>query len=282
MDDAQTLDAIKQIAALIQGHAWVPVAALVIALLARLTKQDNIFPVNISPRWRVWVVFGLGVVSGILQTIVSGVIWWQALLQGLLSAVIAIATHQVTVESILGGKEPPVPGLMKKTAGSGPAAVAILVLAIGGLLSSTAQAQVSDRQFGGCVQSGSLGEVCLGPSAAVTVGQLNFTTGKFTGGVLPGVGYGATAWANQWYQTGLAMYLAFRVGGGEPNSAVPSLMLSFADYVRAGVGLGLTEQTAGGLRKEWVLNFAFGADFGGPTPQAAKAARAAFEARDGQ
>lgn len=151
-----------------------------------------------------------------------------------------------------------------------PAAVALIVGL--GLLaaSSTAHAQSSDRQFGGCFSGGS---VCLGPSASVTVGQYNVSTGKFAGGVIPGVGYGATVAADQWYQTGLAVYLSFKAGGAEPNQAIPSLMLSFANYVRVGLGLALTEQSSGPAKKDWLVSFGLGSDFGGPDPVKAYKAR---------
>ena len=153
----------------------------------------------------------------------------------------------------------------------GPVAPAVILLLGSLLFAGQAQAQAT-RDFGGCIKDGA---VCFGPSAAVTVGQYNLTTGKFLGGVIPGVGYGATFFADQWYQAGLSFQMAFTVGSAAPNSAVPGLMLSFADYVRVGAGLAVTEQTSGGPTKEWLLRFGFGKDFGGPGPVAAyKAQRA--------
>jgi hypothetical protein len=128
----------------------------------------------------------------------------------------------------------------------------------------------ADQQFGGCNESRSL---CAGPAVAVTVGQFNLTTSKFSGGVAPGLGYGVTYQQDRWYAVGLAGYLAFTVGGGEPNQAIPSLMLSFADYVRIGAGLSLTE-TSGPVDKQWRLLFGLGANFGGtPKYVAERAAR---------
>jgi hypothetical protein len=127
------------------------------------------------------------------------------------------------------------------------------------LLAKTAKA---DSQFGGCFAGGT---ICAGPSATITVGEFNLSTGKFSGGVSPGLGYGLTYAPDQWYATGLAGYLAFSVGGSEPNHARPSLMFSFANYLRIGAGLAITEQPVGTL-KNWSLLFGIGADFGG-TPK---------------
>ena len=138
-----------------------------------------------------------------------------------------------------------------------PVVCALLVGAAALLLAGAARAQ--SPQFGGCIREGS---VCFGPSATVTVGQFNFSTSKFSGGIVPGIGYGATYAPTQWYATGLAAYLAFTVGQGTPNEAIPSLMLSFANYVRLGAGVSITE-TAGPVDTQWRLLFGLGSDFGG-------------------
>ena len=127
------------------------------------------------------------------------------------------------------------------------------------LYSATARADDS-QQFGGCLAGG---DVCLGPSASITVGEFNLSTSKFSGGVIPGIGYGATYRPNEWYATGAALYLSFLVGQGQPNQAVPTLMFSFANYVRLGLGLSVTEQDSGPVSTQWKILFGLGSDFGG-------------------
>jgi len=117
----------------------------------------------------------------------------------------------------------------------------------------------ADQQFGGCSISG---VVCAGPAVAVTLGELNLSTSKFSGGISPGVGYGVTLCQDRWYATGAAFYAAFSVGGGKPNSLDPSLMVSFANYLRIGFALPISEKDGGGLNHEFVLRFGIGADFG--------------------
>lgn len=122
-------------------------------------------------------------------------------------------------------------------------------------------------QFGGCFAAG---DFCAGPAVALTVGQYNLTTSKFSGGVVPGVGYGITYKPYLWYATGVAAYLSFSVGGGQPNEAIPSVLFSFANYVRFGAGMSVSE-TDGAARTQWRLLFGLGADFGG-SPKYAKGA----------
>jgi hypothetical protein len=117
----------------------------------------------------------------------------------------------------------------------------------------------ASSQFGGCLVGG---DVCLGPSATITVGEFNLSTSKFAGGIVPGIGYGATYRPNEWCATGAALYLSFLVGQGQPNQAVPTLMLSFANYVRLGVGVSITEQDSGPAKTQWKILFGLGSDFG--------------------
>jgi len=137
----------------------------------------------------------------------------------------------------------------------------LLAVALGTLLllfgvCSKANAQ----QFGGCFAAGRL---CAGPSATVTVGEFNLDTAKFRAGVLPGVGYGLTFNQDRWYAIGAAAYVAFSVGQGEPNQAVPSVIFSFANYLRFGVGLSIAEQPEGHTLRQWRLLFGLGTDMGG-------------------
>lgn len=141
----------------------------------------------------------------------------------------------------------------------GKGAVAGIVL-LASLSSAPAQAQT----YGGCFDDG---RICAGPAVALTVGQLNLSTGKFGGGVSPGIGYGLVLHPDRWYATGLAFYAAFSVGGGKPNSLDPSLMLSFANYLRIGFAVPISEREGGGLNREFVLRFGIGADVGKETPK---------------
>jgi hypothetical protein len=125
------------------------------------------------------------------------------------------------------------------------------------------------QEFGGCSARRTL---CAGPAVALTVGQFNLATSKFSGGVSPGVGFGATLYQDRWYAAGLAGYLAFSVGGGKPNRAAPALLFSFANYLRLGASMEITEQDVGVL-KQISMVFGIGADFGG-SPKYVRAAEA--------
>ena len=176
----------------------------------------------------------------------------------------ALANWQQAIVKLEAGVESlPIPADDEPTKPLGPPAAAAIVLLGSLLLAGQARA---DNQFGGCIRGGS---ICFGPSATVTVGQFNFATSKFSGGIVPGVGYGATYMQSEWYATGLAGYLAFTVGKGEPNQAIPSLMLSFANYLRLGAGVSITEGICPPGTKDcpvetqWRLLFGVGSDIGG-------------------
>jgi len=138
-------------------------------------------------------------------------------------------------------------------------ALVVAVLLAGAALLWASRANAAESQFGGCFAGGAL---CAGPSAAVTVGEFNLSTQKFGGGLSPGLGYGLTWQPDRWYAVGLAGYLAFQVGGGQPNSATPAFMLSFANYLRLGIRYSIAEQDAGTARQASVI-FGLGSDFGG-------------------
>jgi hypothetical protein len=173
----------------------------------------------------------------------------------------------VPLVSLPGPSTPPAGTPRRGPYSAGP--LALIVLAGSLLLSSTARAQTPtpSPQFGGCFDDGL---VCLGPSASITLGELNLSTSKFSGGIIPGVGYGATYAQSQWYATGLSLYFSFKAGQDGPNQAIPSLVLSFANYVRVGAGVAITE-TSGPVQTQWLLLFGLGSDFGGsPKYQAAQ------------
>ena len=154
---------------------------------------------------------------------------------------------------------------------------ALLIFLVASLLSTTALAQAPSPQFGGCFAQGA---VCLGPSASIMLGELNLATSKFSGGIIPGVGYGATYAQGEWYATGLAFYFSFKAGQDGPNQAIPSLVLSFANYVRVGTGVAITE-TSGPVQTQWLLLFGLGSDFGG-TPKYQQVQLKAMRASQGK
>jgi hypothetical protein len=226
---------------------------------------------------------------GVVLTLTANLLESVSQLPGLGRTAVGIMSGAVVVlmgilRSISGTNVPPTDQRPSGPGGPGvgPLAAAVVLLTV--LVAAPAQAQTptpADRPLGGCIASTALGQTCFGPAVAITVGRYNLTTGKFSGGVIPGIGYGATIAADQWYQTNLSMYLDFKAGGAEPNQATPSIMVAFANYVRVGLGASFTEQSTGPAQIQWMLNFALGSDFGGPTPQQAyreQKARAAHAA----
>lgn len=104
MDPSQLGDFIAQ-------HKWVAVAAIVIGLVVRLLKSDTKLP-TVPPRARIWLALGLGVASGVLEKVSTGTTWTNALVDGLVAALLAVTSHEAIIASLRSGKELPVPGLM--------------------------------------------------------------------------------------------------------------------------------------------------------------------------
>lgn len=120
---------------LIADHQWVAVAALVVGFLVRAIKSDTRLPITLPPRVRPWLALGLGAVSGVLEHVVTGVSWRDALLGGLASALAAMAGHDVLVEGVRRGREVRMPGMMKAAPPEGrvhmripPASIVLLAL----------------------------------------------------------------------------------------------------------------------------------------------------------
>jgi len=98
----------------VSSHSWLAVSALVIGLLVRLLKSDTWGP-TLPAKYRPWAALALGCASAVLEKVMAGASWQTALVDGLGSALAAVAGHDLVVESLLGGKELPVPGLMKNS-----------------------------------------------------------------------------------------------------------------------------------------------------------------------
>lgn len=110
MDDITTL--LSQAGKLIEDHAWLPLASLVIFFAVRLVKDDRFVawcPIVIPPRYRSLLAVALGAISGVLQALTTGAKWPTAIVGGLISAYTAIAGHDLVVESIRKGRDIGVP-----------------------------------------------------------------------------------------------------------------------------------------------------------------------------
>lgn len=97
-------------------------------------------------------------------------------------------------------------------------------------------------------------------TAAVTIGR--YEGGKFSAGLLPGLGYGLVLSPDRWYALGLAAYGQLSVGS-PPNTGALSALVSFANFIRFGVGETWTEQASGPARSSTALLFGLGSDIGG-------------------
>lgn len=120
----------------------------------------------------------------------------------------------------------------------------------GGTLADVAPSDpppATPTRFGGCSKHGNF---CYGPAANLSLVLFNMRTGDFTLGVIPGVGYGITAFANQPYKVGVGFFGNFKSKSeNSPSSGMASVVLSFAEYVR----LGAAYEVIGGNGTPYML-----------------------------
>jgi len=141
----------------------------------------------------------------------------------------------------------------------------VVMLLVVGPHSAFADDPTVTRRLGGCAKEESL---CWGPSATLSLASINLSHRKFSSNFIPGVGYGVTFFANTSYSLGLSGYFSLTQGdNGLPDVIVPSAVLSFAEYVRLGIGARITDDTSTVKGStDWLLLIGFGLDIGS-TPQ---------------
>lgn len=123
-----------QLISLWHAGGWVPVATFIVGLLVRLMKDDTKIPVNLPKKWRPYVAIALGVALGVIEKIAAGSTWKTAVGGGLLAGGFAIVGHVFGIEVLRGGKEIPIPGLMKSDDNAPPKPPVLPLLALGALM----------------------------------------------------------------------------------------------------------------------------------------------------
>lgn len=90
------------------GHAYVLVAALVVAALVAIAKQgwaSAWLASHLPSKSLPFLAMALGILATAAAQIQAGVPWLQALINGILAGALATAGHQAVIESMRGGKE---------------------------------------------------------------------------------------------------------------------------------------------------------------------------------
>lgn len=132
-------DQISYLLQLAKDHKWFVLIAVVVGLIVRLLKSDTKIPINVPSQYRKYVALGLALVGAVIEKYaVGGTTWTNALIDGIAAWVLAEWGHKVVIEDVRGGKELPVPGLIKPGAspGSGkppslPPVVGAMILTLG-------------------------------------------------------------------------------------------------------------------------------------------------------
>lgn len=110
----------EDLVALIIQKKWIALMALLLGFTVRLLKSDTKIPINIPPQYRVWLALGLAPIAGAFDKWAAGTTWTTAMVEGLIASVMAIVSHNVVVDSMRGGREFVVPGLIKPDVSPGP------------------------------------------------------------------------------------------------------------------------------------------------------------------
>lgn len=108
--------------ALAMNHQWIPLAALVIGLVVRVLKDDTRVLPTVPSKYRRPLAFALGLAAGALQMVAAGTSWKDALATAVVAPLLAIGGHHIGIDLLRGGREIPVPGLMKPKAPPQPPA----------------------------------------------------------------------------------------------------------------------------------------------------------------
>lgn len=109
-------DIASQLIVLLLAHKYIALVALGIGAVVRLLKSDTKIPIDIPANLRPWVALGLGGLAGMFQLVAQGSTFKEAAITALSAPVLAIVGHLVGIEWMAGGKEIPIPGLMKASA----------------------------------------------------------------------------------------------------------------------------------------------------------------------
>jgi hypothetical protein len=87
-------------------------SAIAVGAVVRALKDDTVLP-TVPKKWRPVLAIALGQVHAVLMMVVGGKTWKTSIIEGATVSVLAVAGHLVGIEKIRGGKEIPLPGLMR-------------------------------------------------------------------------------------------------------------------------------------------------------------------------
>lgn len=96
--------------------SWLPLILSILNwLLVRYSKPDTKVPINIPARVRPWVPIIISVIAATIQKFALGSTINEALKLALIAGLSPIFAHQLVTESIMDGKEIPVPFMTKSS-----------------------------------------------------------------------------------------------------------------------------------------------------------------------
>lgn len=70
----------------------------VIAVMIKLLKDDNAFPLSIPAKWKwlkPWLAIALGMAGAVLEHVMNGTPWKAAIVMGIVAGIAPIAGHEL-------------------------------------------------------------------------------------------------------------------------------------------------------------------------------------------
>jgi len=90
----------------------IAILSLILSAVVRLLKSDTKIPIDVPREYRMMLAAALGPVMGVID-LVAGGDPWHAAIATIACPLVAMAGHELYIETWRGGKEIPVPGMMK-------------------------------------------------------------------------------------------------------------------------------------------------------------------------
>lgn len=100
-----TPDDLNQLWQLLQAHAWIPLAALLVHVLIRFEKANPWVDSRVPARWRPLVALILGQAAAVIDALTQGTKWPLAVAGGLLATLSAVFAHDFVIEGMRDGRE---------------------------------------------------------------------------------------------------------------------------------------------------------------------------------
>lgn len=236
----------------IQGRNWTVVVGLALTGITLLARRfgGTYVPWLKTDRGGATLGISVSVLGAVGTVLAAGQLSASTILDAVALATTNAGTYAL-IKKLLKPSDAPTASVPKGFA----ALPLMLALAAALAFALPALSRAEEPKFGGCLSNKT---TCFGPTVSINLLAISLKTGDVTTQFSPGIGYGVTFHALDWYRYGLSANFALK-GTADGQRAQVSVVGSFAEYLR----LGLTSVLgAGDLYDHAAVLLAFGSEFG--------------------